>query len=94
MGYVKIGTAHTFNKVDATKPFALKIAEETCEVYSAFENYRDAASTMRAKERKKLLLEIADTITACGNLAQALGCTDLTTYMAMVEESNRRKGRL
>ena len=50
MGYVKIGTAHTFSKVDATKPFALKIAEETCEVYSAFENYRDAASTMRAKE--------------------------------------------
>ena len=65
MGYVKIGTAHTFSKVDATKPFALKIAEETCEVYSAFENYRDAASTMRAKERKKLLLEIADVITAC-----------------------------
>lgn len=37
--------------------------------------------------------ELADTITACCNLAAALGVTDLTPYLARCEERNRERGR-
>ena len=40
-----------------------------------------------------LMGEIADTITACCNLAAALGVTDLTPHLAACEERNRERGR-
>lgn len=41
----------------------------------------------------RILDEIADTITACCNLASALGVDDLTPYLAQCEERNRKRGR-
>ena len=40
----------------------------------------------------RILDEIADTITACCNLASALGVTDLTPHLSACEERNRRRG--
>lgn len=39
------------------------------------------------------ITECADTIQACCNLAHALGCDDLTPYLAEVEKRNRKRGR-
>lgn len=39
------------------------------------------------------ITECADTIQACVNLAHALGCDDLTPYLAEAEKRNRKRGR-
>ena len=43
--------------------------------------------------REAVMDEIADTITACCNLAASLGVEDMTPYLARCEERNRERGR-
>ena len=42
---------------------------------------------------RNVALEIADTVTACANLAAAYGIDDLRPYLAEVEIKNRERGR-
>ena len=95
MTYVKLGHVRAFPGVQPTKAQALKPLEEASEVREAW-SLLDGMLSIGLDgehEREMLLDEIADTITACCNLASALGVTDLTPYLAACEERNRKRGR-
>lgn len=87
MTYIKLTNVRAFPGVQPTKEQALKVVEESAEVFSAWQRYG-------ADDWKDVLLdEIADTIQASCNLAAALGVTDLTPHLAACEERNRERGR-
>ena len=90
MRYIKLGGVRAFPGVQPTKGQALKVVEESAEIFSAWEGWQTVEDE---HEREMLLDEIADTIQASCNLAYALGVTDLTPYLARCEERNRRRGR-
>lgn len=95
MTYIKLGGVHAFPGVQPTKEQALKPLEEASEVREAW-SLLDGMLSIGLDgehEREMLLDEIADTITACCNLASALGVTDLTPHLAACEERNRERGR-
>lgn len=95
MTYVKLGHVRAFPGVQPTKEQALKPLEEASEVREAW-GLLDGMLSIGLDgehEREMLLDEIADTITACCNLASALGVTDLTPHLAACEERNREMGR-
>ena len=95
MRYVKLGAVRAFPGSVPDKAQALKVLEEAAEVFGAWQLMRDTVeSGLNAKyEKADLIDEIADTITACCNLAAALGVTDLTSHLAACEERNRERGR-
>lgn len=88
-----------FPGIEPDKEMALKPLEEAAEVYAAHQDYEDSAAECahipRIVEdaREDELMEIADTIQACCNLAHALGCDDLTPYLTACEQRNRKRGR-
>ena len=90
MTFIKMGHVRAFPGVQPTKEQALKVVEESAEVFSAWEGWQTVEDE---GVRDMLLDEIADTVTACCNLAAALGVTDLTPYLARCEERNRHRGR-
>ena len=95
MTYIKLGSVHAFPRVAPDKAHALKPLEEAAEVFGAWQLMRDTVeSGLNAKyEKADLVDEIADTITACCNLAASLGVEDMTPYIARCEERNRKRGR-
>lgn len=103
MQYIKLGAVRAFPRVEPTKEQAVKVLEEAAEAVEAFKQYdractdvihpKEAAPFMRAGFKDSLMDEIADTVTACCNLAAALDVTDLTPHLAACEEKNRRRGR-
>lgn len=95
MTYVKLGHVRAFPGVQPTKAQALKPLEEASEVREAWALLDGMLSIGLdgEHEREMLLDEIADTITACCNLAAALGVTDMTPHLARCEERNRERGR-
>ena len=95
MRYVKLGAVRAFPGAVLDKAQALKPLEEAAEVFGAWQLMRDTVeSGLNAKyEKTDLIDEIADTITACCNLAAALGVDDLAPYLARCEECNRERGR-
>ena len=96
---VIVGDVRPFPDLKPDKAQALKPLEEAAEVYAAHQGYEDAAAECahipRIVEdaREDELMEIADCIVSCCNLAHALGCDDLTPYLAEVEKRNRKRGR-
>ena len=96
MAFIKLGTVRAFPNVAPTKEQALKVLEEASETVEAFKNLLCASGDSDydpRREREDLLDELADTITACCNLAASLGVTNLAYYLALCEERNRRRGR-
>lgn len=104
MTYVKLGHVRVFPNVQPTKAQALKPLEEAAEVFGAWQEAEISKTAYADPEEREvsgyafgygevLLDEIADTITACCNLAAALGVTDLTPYLAACDERNRERGR-
>ena len=102
---LKIGSIETFKDVKPTKEQVVKIAEETCEVFSAWETYRSLSEkyeksglivddVAREYARVDLLNECADVIQAVSNLIAGLGVTDFTEHIRACEDRNRRRGRL
>lgn len=79
--------------MDDEKTAALKPLEEAAEIYGAWEDARDY-ERYRDGCRKKTRLadEIADTITACVNLAFRYGI-DLQPALERVERANKDRGR-
>lgn len=95
MTYVKLGNVRPFPGAAPDKAQALKPLEEASEVREAW-SLLDGMLSIGLDgehEREMLLDEIADTITACCNLAAALGVTDMTPHLARCEERNRERGR-
>lgn len=90
MTYIKLGNVRPFPGVQPTKEQALKVVEESAEVFSAWEGWQTVEDE---GVREMLLDEIADCIQACANLAAALGATDMTAHLARCEERNRERGR-
>lgn len=97
MTYVKLTNVRAFPSVQPIKEQALKVLEEAAEIFGAWQVLWDAVEGTSEKRvhsaRESLLAEIADTVTACCNLAASLNVTDLTPHLAACEEKNRRRGR-
>lgn len=100
MTYIKLGGVRAFPGAVPDKAQALKVLEEAAEVVEAFKRADPGDVLPVARQfpdcNKRILPlvdEIADTITACCNLAAALGVTDLTPHLAACEERNRKRGR-
>lgn len=83
-----LGEVRTFPDVRADKEQALKPLEEAAEVFSAWESW-----TERGGSTDQILEEIADCITACCNLAAALGCDDMRSHLQEAELRNKKRGR-
>ena len=100
MTYIKLGGVRAFPGAVPDKAQALKVLEEAAEVVEAFKRADPGDVLPVARQfpdcNKRILPlvdEIAETITACCNLASALGVTDLTPHLAACEEKNRERGR-
>lgn len=102
---LNLGTIETFKDVKLDKAQVVKIAEETCEVFSAWETYKarleayEKSGTidddvLREYARVDLLNECADVIQAVSNLVAGLGVTDFTDHIKACEDRNRRRGRI
>lgn len=87
---MRIGYVNTFPGATRSKAQAVKVLEESSEAFSAWEKWRENPSKNAVRG---IALEIADTVTACANLASAFGIDDLRPYLAEVEIKNREKGR-
>lgn len=95
MTFVKLGAVRAFPGAVPDKAQALKPLEEAAEVFGAWQEWEHGTDEQWSSESLKRFLidEIADTITACCNLAAALGVDDLAPHLAACEEKNRRRGR-
>ena len=101
---VKIGTVNTFPNVEPDKEQALKILEESAEVFGAWQEWsywngridiseNEYAAAVRAHDAKGYLCEeCADLVTAVSNLLAALGVTNLYEWLQVVEGKNRDRG--
>jgi NTP pyrophosphatase (non-canonical NTP hydrolase) len=97
-------TVSTFRADCTDKEQALKVLEETNEAYAAWQQLAGLKTIVPmlvpSKElddlidshREILADEIADTITACANLAERYGL-DLQAALGRVERKNRERGR-
>ncbi len=83
-----LGEVRTFPDVRADKTQALKPLEEAAEVFSAWESWTECSGSA-----DQVLEEIADCITACCNLATALGCEDMRPMIECVRRKNEARGR-
>lgn len=88
--WVHVGSVRRFDEVKPDKAHVMKVAEESLEVFSAWENFRDDASDVK---RSAVVDECCDVIQATCNLLAALGVDDLTEAMAACERRNRERGR-
>ena len=87
---VEIGSVRAFPDVRPDKAQALKVVEEAAEVYAA---WQDWSSTEDEELEAFVVNELADCITACANLAAALGCDSLEDAINLAEVRNRFRGR-
>ena len=88
---VVIGEVKAFPNAKADKEQALKVLEEAAEVFGAWQRHN--LTNNESYTRNTLLMEIADVIQACVNLASALDEFDLTYDMKCCELRNRKRGR-
>lgn len=96
-------TVSTFRTDCTDKEQALKVLEETNEAYAAWQLVKQCELsgpgvcdckhyTDECEIKGYLADEIADTITACANLADRYGL-DLQAALGRVERKNRERGR-
>lgn len=100
---VKIGMVATFADVKADKTQAVKILEESAEVFSAWENDNGCdgwgycakckSAYNKCYENRLLIDECADVIQAVCNLLAALGVDDLTAVLDRCKQKNIERGR-
>ena len=87
---VEIGSVRAFPDVRPDKAQALKVVEEAAEVYAA---WQDWSSTEDEELEAFVVNELADCITACANLASALGYDSIEDAINMAEIRNSLRGR-
>ena len=100
MNEVNIGSVRPFPGVEPTKQQALKVLEEAAEVFGAWQAWDEwrgeddqAGRTLAKSAFLSTLCEIGDCITACANLAAALGVDDLARAVKEAELRNEERGR-
>lgn len=101
MASVTIPPVRTFDSIVADKAQALKVVEEACEVFGAWQEWDRTKSWGEDWDEYlkfndaiiSLVDECADVIQAVCNLLAALGVTDLADAMAACERRNRERGR-
>ena len=93
---VKIGEVETFTDVKPDKAQALKVLEESAEVFGAWQDWhlRDPETFLYAQKRRALFDECADVIQATCNLLAALEMDDFTEVMKQCKRRNEKRGRL
>lgn len=92
---VHVGDVKPFPNVKPDNAQALKVLEESAEVFGAWqewEKYKDYPSN-HIYEESDLMKEIADGIQACVNQLSAYGVTDFAPYVEQCEQRNRYRGR-
>lgn len=89
---VKIGDVQTFREVRPDKAQALKVVEEACEVFGAWQTA--SRSVYAWTDRLALLDECADVIQATCNLIAALGIEDFAPYIQACKKRNEERGRM
>lgn len=92
---ILLGEVRTFERLRADKAQAIKPLEEASEVCESWKRMDCILSVglYAGREREMLLNEIADCITACCDLAAALGVEDMRPYLQMAETRNAEMGR-
>lgn len=90
---VNIGEVATFPGVQPDKAQAVKILEESAEIFAAWQSWHDSFETIAAMRKSWLLDECADVIQAVSNLIAALGVDDFTPYMESCKQRNQERGR-
>lgn len=107
MSAFDLGAVSTFRELRVDKAQVLKIAEETCEVYSAWEDFdriceamdenvaADCGDAPIDSSRTALLDECADVCQAVANLLAALGVDgdEWAAAIGRCEKRNRECGR-
>lgn len=100
MDEVAIGSVRPFPGVAPDKAQALKVLEEAAEVFGAWQAWSElhgvddkAGPTLERSAYLCTLCEIGDCITACANMAAALGVYDLRPYIGACERKNEERGR-
>lgn len=105
--HVDLGDFETFRELRPDKAQAVKVAEETCEVYSAWEDFDRICEQMDEhvaesyggalvdRARSTLLDECADVCQAVANLLTALGVDgdEWAAAIGRCEKRNRERGR-
>ncbi len=89
-----VGEVATFPRPRSDAGQARKIIEEAYEVYDALRDYEEAADGPEGYAefaKDALLEEVADVVTACANLAAALGAEDMRPFLQMAEFRNERR---
>ena len=88
--HVDLGDFETFRELRPDKAQAVKVAEETCEVYSAWEDWwHEQPGDDGGDLAERLLDECADVCQAIANLVAALGVTQ-AEWQAAVERCHGR----
>lgn len=91
---VHVGDVRPFPGPVPDKAQALKPLEEAAEVYAAWQAWSDIDRDVYGDAVDDApLIELADCIQACCNLAAAMGCSDIGPYLERVEAKNRERGR-
>lgn len=97
---VTIGTIDTFPDVQPSKEQALKVLEESAEVFGAWQLYHDWRERMPQDEsaialfRECIVDECADVLQATCNLLAAIGVDDMRAAMQACRARNVERGRL
>ena len=98
--WLVLPSVRVFDDVEPSKEQVVKIAEESCEVYSAWENLSALdgeypnGHDIREPLRQRVVDECCDEIQAVCNLLASLGVTDLTEAMAACRKRNADRGRI
>ena len=97
---VNVGTVRPFPGVRPDKAQAVKVVEEAAEVFSAWEAWDEwrvvedsAGRTLAKSAYVSMMCELADCVTACANLAAALGVDDLAPHIERARVKNETRGR-
>lgn len=100
MDEVTVGTVRPFPGVAPDKAQAIKVLEEAAEVFGTWQAWDEwrgeddpAGRTIARSSYLGTLREIGDRITACANLAAALGVHGLRPYVGTCERKNAERGR-
>lgn len=93
--WLVLPSVRVFDDVEPSKAQVVKIAEEACEVYSAWEDWWNEQPGDDVNElTEQLVDECTDVIQAVCNLLASLGVTDLTEAMAACRKRNADRGRI
>lgn len=103
--WVALPSVRVFDEVDADKAQALKVVEEACEVFGAWQQCEQAptvaalvpgldASSYAEMCRDALVSECCDVVQAVCNLLAALGVDDLAEDMRACRRRNQARGRI